>query len=71
MGFLLSRPAGRPPAGPEEETLEPEAGDETEPRGVATDESARAMPAVGSHEDGDEESRAVVAESTASRPPDS
>jgi DivIVA domain-containing protein len=58
----------REPAGPEEEMLEPEAGDETEPPGVATDESARAMPAVGSHEDGDDESRADVAERTDSRP---
>jgi DivIVA domain-containing protein len=54
--------------GPEEELLEPEAGDETESPGVATDESARAMPAVGSHEDGDDEPRAEVAEKTESRP---
>ncbi len=56
------------PARPEEEMLEPEAGDETEPPGVATDESTRATPAVGSHEDGDDESRDEVAERTASRP---
>jgi DivIVA domain-containing protein len=58
----------REPAVPEEEMLEPEAGDETESPGVATDESTRAMPAVGSHEDGDDESRAEVAERTDSRP---
>ncbi len=58
----------REPSGPEEVTLESEAGDETEPRGVATDESAPAMPAVRSHEDGDDESRAEVAERTASGP---
>jgi DivIVA domain-containing protein len=59
--FPLREPTG------EEKTLEPAAGDETEPR-VATDESARAIPAVGSHEDGDDESHAEVAERTAPRP---
>jgi DivIVA domain-containing protein len=58
----------REPAGPEEEMLEPEAGDENERPGVATGESTRAMPAVGSHEDGDDESRAEVAERTDSPP---
>jgi DivIVA domain-containing protein len=58
----------REPAGPEEEMLEPEAGDKTEPPRVATDESTRAIPAVGSHEDGEDEPRAEVAERTASRP---
>ncbi len=58
----------REPAGPEEKTLEPAVGDQTEPPGVATDESARAIPAVGSHEDGADESRAQVAERTAPRP---
>ena len=55
------------PTGPEEEMLEPEAGNEIEPRGFATDESARAMPAVGSHEGGGE-SHEEVAEKTASGP---
>ncbi len=45
------------PAGPEEEMLEPEAGDETEPRGVAADAPAQAMPAVGTREGRDDESR--------------
>jgi DivIVA domain-containing protein len=58
----------REPAGPAEVTLEPEAGDETEPRGVATDESTPAMPAGRSQEDVDDESRADVAERTASGP---
>ncbi len=58
----------RGPADPEEEILEPEAGAETEPRGVATDESTRPMPAVGSHEGGHDESRDEVAERTASKP---
>jgi len=55
------------PSGPEEQKLEPEAGDETESRGVATDESAHAVPAVVSHE-GAGESREEVAERTASGP---
>ena len=55
------------PSGPEEQKLEPEAGDETESRGVATDESAHAIPAVVSHE-GAGESREEVAERTASGP---
>ena len=41
---------------------------EPRPRGVATDESTRAMPAVGSHEGGHDESRDEVAERTASKP---
>jgi DivIVA domain-containing protein len=54
-------------AGPEEETLESDAGDEIEPRGGATDESAREMP-VESQERRDDESREVVAQRTASEP---
>jgi hypothetical protein len=56
------------PAGPEEEMQEHQAGDETEPRGVATVESTRAMPAVGPLEGGHDESRDEVAETTASKP---
>jgi DivIVA domain-containing protein len=44
----------REPAGPEEVTPEPEAGDATESRGVATNESTPAGRAVRSQEDGDE-----------------
>ncbi len=58
----------RGPAGPEEEMQEPQAGAETEPPGVATDESTRGMPAVGSHEGGHDEARDEVAERTASKP---
>jgi DivIVA domain-containing protein len=58
----------REPAGPEEVTLEPEAGDETEQRAVATDESTPAPPAVRSQQDGDDESRAELAERRASGP---
>ena len=58
----------REPVGPEEEMQEPQAGDETEPPGVATDESTRAMPAVGSHEGGHDESRDEVARRTATKP---
>jgi len=65
---LADAAAARQPAEPEKAMLEPEAGDETEPRGVATDESTRAMPAVGSHEGGDDESRDEVEERTASKP---
>jgi DivIVA domain-containing protein len=57
----------REPTGPAEGTLEPEAGDETEPRGVATDESTPPMRAVRSQEDGDDESHAKAAERRASR----
>ena len=56
----------RRPAGPEEEMQEPQAGDETEPPGVATDEPTRAMPAVRSHEDEDGAPRDEVTERTAS-----
>jgi DivIVA domain-containing protein len=56
----------REPAGPEE-LLEPEAGDETEPPGAATAESARAIPAVGSHENRDDEPRAEGTARTDSR----
>lgn len=56
----------RGPAGPEEEMQEPQAGDETEPPGVATDEPTRAMPAVRSHEDEDGAPRDEVTERTAS-----
>jgi DivIVA domain-containing protein len=65
---LADAAAAREPAEPEEAMLEPETGDETEPRGVATDESTRAMPAVESHEGGDDESRDEEAERTASKP---
>jgi DivIVA domain-containing protein len=58
----------REPAGPEEEMQESQAGAETEPPGVATDESTRVMPAVGSHEGGHDEPRDEVAETTASKP---
>ncbi len=44
----------REPAGPEEVTLEPEAGDAIESRGVATGESTPARRAVRSQEDGGE-----------------
>jgi DivIVA domain-containing protein len=64
----VARFPSRGPAGPEEEMQEPQAADETEPPGVATDESTRAMPAVGSHEHGHDESRDEVAERTASKP---
>jgi len=66
----VARFPSRGPAGPEEEMQEPQAGesDETEPPGVATDESTRAMPAVGSHDGGFDESRDEVAERTASKP---
>jgi DivIVA domain-containing protein len=56
------------PAGPEEKMQEPEAEDETEPPGVATDDSTRPMPAVGSHEAGQDETRDEEAEGTASKP---
>ncbi len=58
----------REPAGPENETREPDAEAETEPREVAMDESDRAMPAVGSQDGRDDEPRKEVAEKTASRP---
>ncbi len=54
------------PAGPEEEMLESDAGDEIEPRGVATDGPAQATPAAGSQERRDDEFREVVAERTVS-----
>ena len=56
----------REPAGPEEEMLEPEAGDERASREVATDESGQATPAVGSQDGEDDESRKQGAERTAS-----
>jgi DivIVA domain-containing protein len=55
------------PAGPQEEMLEFDAGDEIEPRGGATDESAPEMP-VESQERRDDEPREVVAERTVSGP---
>jgi DivIVA domain-containing protein len=58
----------REPAGPEEAMVESEVEDEPEPREVATDESARAMPAVESHDGGVDEPREEVAAKTASRP---
>ena len=54
------------PARPEEEMLEPEAGDERASREVATDESAQVTPAVGSQEGEDHESRKESTERTAS-----
>jgi DivIVA domain-containing protein len=56
----------REPAGPEEEMQEPQAGDETEPPGVATDEPTRPKPAVRSDEDEDGAPRDEVTERTAS-----
>jgi hypothetical protein len=47
---------------------EHQAGDETEPRGVAADESTRAMPALVPHEGGHDESGDEVAETTAAKP---
>jgi len=64
---LADAAAAREPAEPEEAMLEPEAGDETEPPGLAPDESTRTMPAVESHEGGDDESRDELAEETASK----
>jgi DivIVA domain-containing protein len=58
----------REPAGPEEEMQEHQTGDETEPGGVATDESTRAMPAVGPREGGHDDSPDQVAETTAPNP---
>jgi DivIVA domain-containing protein len=52
----------RQPPGPKEKMQEPQAGDETEPPAVATDDSTRAMPAVGSHEGERNESRDEVTE---------
>jgi hypothetical protein len=64
--------AGRFPreesAEPEEELRGPEAEAETEPAAIPTDESAPAMPALGSDEGGDDESRDQVAQGTASGP---
>jgi hypothetical protein len=48
--------------------LEAEAGAESEPRAVATDQSARATPAVAFEKGGNGESREQVAEGTASAP---
>jgi hypothetical protein len=62
-----ARIQGREPAGPEEKMPESEAGDESPP-GIATDESARGTPAIGSQAGGDDEPREQVAERTASRP---
>src|SRR6266540_458707 len=61
---LAGAAAARFPVG---EPTGPTAKDETEPR-VAPDESTRAMPAVGSPEDGDDEARDAAAERTASGP---
>jgi DivIVA domain-containing protein len=58
----------RQSAGPEEEMLEAEAGAESEPRAVATDQSARATPAVALEKGGNGESREQVAEGTATAP---
>jgi DivIVA domain-containing protein len=63
-----ARIQGGESAGQEEEMLESEAGDEIEPRGVATEESARAMPTGESKEGRDNESREEVAQRTASGP---
>jgi DivIVA domain-containing protein len=54
----------REPTEPEVDLLEPEARDEPEPPGVATNESTPAAPAVGSHEGGDTESRDESAANT-------
>ena len=56
------------PAGPEKEMQEPQPEAETEPPGVATDDSTRPMPAVGSHEAGQDETRDEEAKGTASKP---
>jgi hypothetical protein len=61
---LAGAAAARFPVG---EPTGPTAEEETEPR-VAPDESTRAMPAVGSPEDGDDETRDAAAERTASGP---
>jgi hypothetical protein len=55
------------PAGPEAEMQERQARDETEPPGVAADESTRAMPAVGPLEGGHDGSRDEVVETTGSK----
>jgi DivIVA domain-containing protein len=65
---LADAAAAREPAEPEEEMLEPEAGDQTEPPGDATDESTRAMPAVESREGGGDETRDELPERAASGP---
>ncbi len=62
-----ARLPSRGSAGPKEEMQEPQAGAETGPPGVATDESTRAMPAAGSHEDEDGAPRDEVTERTTSR----
>jgi DivIVA domain-containing protein len=49
------------PTGPEEELLRPEADAETEPAAIPPDQSAPALPAVGSDEGGNNQSRAEVA----------
>jgi DivIVA domain-containing protein len=58
----------REPAAPEEEMPASEAEAEPEPREVATDQSARALPGLGSQDGDDDEPREEVAEQTASRP---
>jgi DivIVA domain-containing protein len=55
-------------AEPDDEVQEPATGDETEPRALATEESARATPAVGSRKDGDDESPKQAAETTTPGP---
>jgi DivIVA domain-containing protein len=52
----------RGPSEGEVDLLEPEARDESEPPGVATKESTPAVPSVGSHDGGDDESRDETAE---------
>jgi len=65
---LADAAAAREPAEPEEAMLEPEAGDETESPGLATDESTRTMPAVESHESEHDEPPDEVAERAVSKP---
>jgi DivIVA domain-containing protein len=55
-------------AEPDDEVQEPATGDETEPRALATEESAQVTPAVGSRKDGDDESPKQAAETTTSGP---
>jgi DivIVA domain-containing protein len=65
----LARSPRREPDLPKEETPQPEVENEIEPQGDATtDESVRAMPAVGSQESEDDEPRNEGAESPASEP---
>lgn len=64
----VARSPRREPAGEEEETPAPRVENETEPQGHATDDSTRALPAVGSQEGEDNEAPANGPERTASKP---